>query len=95
MKMSPDTFSSLVKENKKWLIENTDDCLERQHIFEIMDDSVKSYARKETRRDRVIEAVKYIKPITPYDNGTLYGDTTTYIQKGRTIEKINQVFDNE
>ena len=44
--MTPHTYACLVEGNKLWLLANTDDCLERQHIIAMMADMVKQYASK-------------------------------------------------
>lgn len=51
MPLTPDTYASLVEENKKWLMDSTNDCLERQHIIAIMDDAVRQYSMNDIRRE--------------------------------------------
>jgi len=46
--MTSTSYSDLISENIKWLLENTNDSLERQHIIAILESSEEEYRTKGT-----------------------------------------------
>lgn len=40
IQMNKESYTRLVKENISWLLDNTDDSLERRHIIDILNNSI-------------------------------------------------------